>query len=301
LKFAIFEEKYPMIYSMTGFGKAVKDYNTKKFIIEIRSVNSKQFDLSLRIPGFYREKETELRMWLASRLERGKADFSLTVENTAGNVNVAFDKDLAALYLQEFRKFAQEQNLEVPDYLSAVMRMPEVVRAASETISEAEWTAIMECATEAVDHLINFRSQEGSILEKDYRLRIANILDLLAKVEPFEKQRIEGIKERMSKNLAEFMDGEDVDKNRFEQELFYYLEKLDVTEEKVRLKKHCDYFIQTLSDENHPGKKLAFITQEIGREINTLGSKANDADIQKLVVNMKDELEKIKEQLLNVL
>lgn len=290
-----------MTYSMTGFGKSVKDLKDKRVTIEIRSVNSKQFDLSVRLPNIYKEKETELRVWMASQLERGKVDISINIENTSGLSHFTFDKVLAAQYLRELKTFAEEQNLPAPDYLSVLSRLPEVIKTSTDAIDEEEWTVIMQGVEEAVRLVIEFREQEGRVLEKDYRLRIQHILESLDAVEPHEKQRIVSIKERMSKNLSDFMEGEEIDKNRFEQELFYYLEKLDITEEKVRLKKHCDYFLQTLSEEGFHGKKLNFVSQEIGREINTLGSKANNAEIQKIVVGMKDELEKIKEQLLNIL
>ncbi len=290
-----------MIYSMTGFGKAQAETSGKRVNIELRSINSKQFDLNTRIPGIYKEKETELRLWLAARLERGKVDLSISTENSNGASGLTFDKELAARYLGVLKEFAAEQELPVTDYLSVLTRFPEVIRAHSETLDENEWSLIMKGIEEAVQHLIEFRQQEGAVLERDFRLRIGNILRGLEAVEPFEKQRIINIKERLHKNLSDFLAGEEMDKNRLEQELFFYLEKLDITEEKVRLKKHCDYFLNTLGEEGYHGKKLNFITQEIGREINTLGSKANDAEIQRTVVGMKDELEKIKEQLLNIL
>lgn len=290
-----------MIYSMTGFGKSVKELKEKRVIVEIRAVNSKQFDLSLRIPNLYKEKETELRLWLAGKLERGKVDLSMNIEHTAGKSNVTFDKDLAALYLYELQAFVEEHKIPQPDYLAAITRMPEVIKSTGEALDEGEWKEIMLCIDEAVKHLVEFRVHEGAVLEKDTVLRICNILERLDLLEPFEAKRITTIKERMHKNLTDFLEGEEIDKNRFEQELFYYLEKLDVTEEKVRLRKHCNYFMQTLKEEGFHGKKLNFVAQEIGREINTLGSKANDADIQRHIVIMKDELEKIKEQLLNIL
>lgn len=290
-----------MIYSMTGFGKTVTELKDKRIITEIRSVNSKQFDLNVRIPNIYREKETELRLWLAGKLERGKVDLCLSLESNAGQGHFAFDRILAAQYLKEFRAFAEEQNIPSPDYLSVISRMPEVIKTGTDALDEEEWKRIFSGVENAVQQMIEFRLQEGQVLEKDFRLRIKNILESLEAVEPFEKSRVNTIKERIHKNLQEFMEKEETDQNRFEQELFYYLEKLDITEEKVRLKKHCDYFLQTLSEEGYHGKKLNFISQEIGREINTLGSKANDAEIQRLVVHMKDELEKVKEQLLNIL
>jgi len=290
-----------MIQSMTGFGKSVKEIKDKRVTTEIRSVNSKQFDLNLRLPGIYKEKETELRVWMAGKLERGKVDISINIESPVSQSHFTFDKVLAAQYLAELKAFAQEQKMPEPDYLSVLTRLPEVFKASTDALDEEEWSEILKGIDEAIQNVIEFRIHEGQILEQDNRLRIQHILEGLSAVEPYEKQRIVAIKERMSKNLSDFMEGEEVDKNRFEQELFYFLEKLDITEEKVRLKKHCDYFLETLSEDGFHGKKLNFVSQEIGREINTLGSKANDADIQKIVVGMKDELEKIKEQLLNIL
>jgi uncharacterized protein (TIGR00255 family) len=290
-----------MIRSMTGYGKAVKELADKRVIVEIRSVNSKQLDLNLKLSSLFREKEAEIRSILSSRLERGKVDIAIYLEYSAGQSNSVIDTMLASHYYSELKKLSDELSLGNTDYLSIISRMPEVIKSGSEELNEQDWQSIFEALTEALDHLDEFRQHEGDILEKDYRMRIKIILDTLIKIEPYEKQRLVSLKERIHKNLKDFMENENFDENRFEQELFYYLEKLDITEEKVRLKKHCDYFIQTLSADGFNGKKLNFITQEIGREINTLGSKANDAEIQQLVVGMKDELEKVKEQLLNIL
>jgi uncharacterized protein (TIGR00255 family) len=290
-----------MIRSMTGYGKAVKELADKRVIVEIRSVNSKQLDLNLKLSSLFREKEAEIRSILSSRLERGKVDIAIYLEYSAGQSNSVIDTMLASHYYSELKKLSDELSLGNTDYLSIISRMPEVIKSGSEELNEQDWQSIFEAITEALYHLDEFRQHEGDILEKDYRMRIKIILDTLIKIEPYEKQRVVSLKERIHKNLKDFMENENFDENRFEQELFYYLEKLDITEEKVRLKKHCDYFIQTLSADGFNGKKLNFITQEIGREINTLGSKANDAEIQQLVVGMKDELEKVKEQLLNIL
>jgi uncharacterized protein (TIGR00255 family) len=290
-----------MIRSMTGYGKAVKELADKRVVVEIRSVNSKQLDLNLKLSSLFREKEAEIRSILSSRLERGKVDIAIYLEYSTGQSNSAIDTALATHYYSELKKLSDELSLGNTDYLSIISRMPEVIKSGSEELNEQDWQNIFEALTEALDHLDEFRQHEGEILEKDYRMRINIILDTLIKIEPYEKQRVVTLKERIRKNLKDFMENENFDENRFEQELFYYLEKLDITEEKVRLKKHCDYFIQTLSADGFNGKKLNFITQEIGREVNTLGSKANDAEIQQLVVGMKDELEKVKEQLLNIL
>jgi uncharacterized protein (TIGR00255 family) len=216
-------------------------------------------------------------------------------------MNFTFDKTLATNYYHELKSLCDELSLPQPDYMTIITRLPDVMKQDAEQLDENEWKQVLEVLDEALGHLDEFRAHEGKVLEKDFKERINLIKNSLEKIVPFEKQRIETLKERIRKNMREFTEGENYDENRFEQELFYYLEKLDITEEKVRLLKHCDFFLQTLPENASNGKKLNFISQEIGREINTLGSKANDADIQKLVVGMKDELEKIKEQLLNIL
>lgn len=290
-----------MIRSMTGYGKAIKELSEKRISVEIRSINSKQFDLNLRMPGFFREKEPEIRTLLSAKLERGKVDLGINVEFTGGQSGFTIDKKLIANYYNELKNIADENSIPCSDYLSILTRLPEVVKSVTEQVSEEDWEQILAAIQEAMIGLDEFRLHEGEILETDFRERIQLIIDYLIKTEPFEKQRIIAVKERIRKNLREYIEKENYDENRFEQELFYYLEKLDITEEKIRLKKHCDYFINTLKQDGFNGKKLNFITQEIGREINTLGSKANDAEMQMIVVDMKDELEKIKEQLLNIL
>ncbi len=299
----IFAENFTiMMKSMTGFGKAELELNNKKITIEIKTLNSKQVDLNTRLPSIYRGKELEIRALLSNKLERGKIDFSIFVEHTGDSINYTINKALAKDYYEAIKDLANEihqQNFS--SYLPLVLKMPDVMKPEKEDFNEEEWKVIEQHIIDALIQVDEFRTQEGQSLENEFCSHIECILDLLSQVEPFERERIEYVKERLYKNLSEFMEDSKVDQNRFEQELIYYLEKLDITEEKVRLKKHCDYFLESMKDETTSGKKLNFISQEIGREINTLGSKANDVDIQKLVIQMKDELEKIKEQLFNIL
>ncbi len=295
-----------MIKSMTGFGKSTIEIGTKKLTVEIKSLNSKQIDINTRIAGPFREKELEIRAELSRAIERGKVDFSIYIDNVGDTAGMAINKPLVRKYYQDLRELAIELN-EPEDLalLPVIARMPDVIKAEREELDETEWQQLNATIHEALGHFDDFRMQEGALLEKDMVKRIALILQLLREVEPFEKRRIVMLRERMMRNQAEYREAnvntEKFDENRFEQELFYFLEKLDITEEKVRLRKHCDYFGETLADPASGGRKMGFILQEIGREINTLGSKANDADIQKIVVQMKDELEKIKEQTLNIL
>ena len=291
---------------MTGFGKSTVEIGTKKLTVEIKSLNSKQIDINTRIAGPFREKELEIRAELSRTIERGKVDFSIYIDNIGDTAGMAINKPLIRKYYQDLRELAIELN-EPEDLalLPVIARMPDVIKAEREELDETEWQQLNLTIHEALGHFDDFRMQEGALLEKDMVKRIALILQLLREVEPFEKRRIVMLRERMMRNQAEYREAnvntEKFDENRFEQELFYFLEKLDITEEKVRLRKHCDYFGETLADPASGGRKMGFILQEIGREINTLGSKANDADIQKIVVQMKDELEKIKEQTLNIL
>ena len=287
---------------MTGFGKAECECQNRKIVIEIKSLNSKQLDINARIPNGYRSKEIEIRSLISVRLKRGKVDFSINVENVGEASGFTINKSLIEKYYSELKELdlgLEDKNSS--DYLSVLMRMPEVLISERDEMSDEEWQLLKEAIVEAIDKVDEFRVEEGKSLETDIIKRIQNILELLIKVEPFEKLRIENLRKKIKKDLYEFVEKEDIDKNRFEQELVYYQDKLDITEEKVRLKKHCEYFIETLNEPASQGKKLSFISQEIGREINTLGSKANDANIQKIVVQMKDELEKIKEQLFNIL
>lgn len=288
--------------SMTGFGKAVNEIPGKKVTVEIRSLNSKQLDLNLRIPYFYKEKELELRAEIAKQLERGKVDISIYTESTQETLPVALNKELAKSYYKELKSLSEELKENTNDLLSLALKMPDVMKAEREIVEldEAEWKLVKAVVDKAIDAFQKFRDDEGKSLSAEFSMRIAIIERLLAEVITLDAARIANIKKRIKNNLEEILDVNKIDQNRFEQELIYYIEKLDITEEKLRLKTHLDYFISTMK-EPAAGRKLGFISQEIGREINTIGSKANDAEMQKLVVQMKDELEKIKEQMLNVL
>lgn len=291
-----------MIKSMTGFGKAEVICRNQKIIIEVKSLNSKFFDVNTRLPNGFRDKELEVRNLLSAKLQRGKIDFSLILEESADMGNFSINKELAKKYFKELTELSGDFGIkDTADYLPVIMRMPDVLVPARNELDEEEWSIIKGTINQALDHLEEFRLEEGKSLEMDMVNRSKKIINILEEIKPFEKQRIETLKTRIKKDVFETVDKEDVDMNRFEQELIYYIEKLDITEETVRLKNHCLYFNEILKEGESQGKKLGFITQEMGREINTLGSKANDADIQKLVVQMKDELEKIKEQLYNIL
>jgi len=291
-----------MIVSMTGFGKAVCELEAKKITIEIKSLNSKQLDVYSRIPGFYKEKEIEIRNIISKKIIRGKVDFGMYAEITGIENGSIINTELVKAYFKQLSDISDSLNIDNKnELLSIVMRMPDILRTERSELDEEEWKIVRKSIDSAIDDLIEFRKQEGVALEIDIKERINNILTLLKQIEPFEKQRLSHTKERLRNNLKELASSDEIDENRFEQELIFYLEKLDITEEKVRLTNHCEYFIKTLKSEDSIGKKLGFISQEMGREINTLGSKANDSDMQKLVILMKDELEKIKEQLLNVL
>ncbi len=290
-----------MILSMTGFGKATGQYGNKKLIIEIKSLNSKQTDLTVRMPNIYKEKEMEMRNLLYTKLERGKIEFNLFVENNGAETAYSLNTSLIKSYFESLEKISGELNHSNGNLLELAMRLPDVVRTEREEVEDEEWKNIQKLALEACKKLTDFRAQEGDKLKIEFESYIQHILENFAIVEANEKHRIDGVRARLEKHLADVVKEENLDKGRLEQELIYYLEKLDITEERVRLKAHCDYFIETLNHKQSQGKKLGFITQEIGREINTIGSKAYHADIQRAVVQMKDELEKIKEQVLNVL
>lgn len=290
-------ENENMIQSMTGYGKAVVECDDKKITIEIRSLNSKTLDLNTRLPFLYKEKELEIRKILSEKLQRGKVDFSIQTEVNSVSKAQQINPDIIKAYINEFKEIVP--NASDADLLAIVMRLPDVMAFSSKELDEDEWNKVVKLMDEAVHNLNEFRVSEGKVLEQEFIQRIGIIQDLLVQVVPFEKERIQTLKERFTKNLDEL--AAEYDQNRFEQELIYYLEKLDITEEKVRLKNHCDYFIETLKTNDSEGKKLGFICQEIGREINTLGSKSNHSEMQKIVVQMKDELEKVKEQVLNIL
>ncbi len=285
-----------MILSMTGFGRGEGVFEGKKLTIDIKSLNSKSFDLNIKIPLRYKEKEFEIRKLLNDRVLRGKVDCYVNVEslNNASDVNI--NHDLVQAYMQELKKVADDG----PDfeYLKMAIRMPEVISTKSDVLNENEWIFLIELLEETLTKFENFRRTEGEILQQELSRNIRKIESYLSQVEPYEEIRMDGVKERYRKSLNEF---DQIDETRFYQEMAYYTEKLDIAEEKVRLTQHLKYYLEVMVDENFNGKKLGFISQEIGREINTLGSKANHAEIQKLVVMMKDDLEKIKEQTLNVL
>lgn len=286
-----------MVRSMTGFGRAQVELDDKKLTVEIKSLNGKQMDLSTRIPSLLREKELEVRSYLTGRLMRGKVDLLIYAE--AADADNSHDINAATVASYREKLQAIEPSLSPTDSLAIAMRLPDVFRGEREELSEEAWQTVQGAIRQAADALVAYRESEGAVLHRELASYIGNIRALAAQVEPFEKSRVEQIKERLRKHLSEAE--VKVDENRFEQEIIFYLEKLDITEEKVRLNLHLDYFLKTMDSEENCGKKLGFIAQEIGREINTMGSKSNQADMQKLVVRMKDELEKIKEQSLNVL
>ncbi len=282
---------------MTGFGKSILQLPTKKITIEVKSLNSKSLDLNARIPSQYREKELKMRNTIAKSLVRGKVDFGLYVEITAEETSTKINEAVVKDYIKQLE--AINNSGETTEFLKMAVRMPDALKTIREEINEEEFKAIENSLNEALGAIEDYRIDEGKALEKDFVFRVKNIGELLDKVITMDPERIEGVRERLHKAVSDLK--EEVDQNRFEQELIYYLEKFDITEEKVRLANHLEYFTSSLNTEESNGKKLGFITQEIGREINTIGSKSNYAPMQQLVVQMKDELEKIKEQLLNVL
>ena len=289
-----------MIRSMTGYGKAEQLFKSNNICVEIKTLNSKQLDLSMKLPQELKANEFDYRNEIATRLQRGKIDVMLTITNTDVAQNTHIEKEIVASYLEQIKGISKEYNIPESNDIAAILfRMPGIFALPQQEYDDKFLAKIMDTMVKAIEITDDFRAKEGAILKKDLLHRVELILGYLGEVEPFEKNRHEIIKGKLLKNLQELTSGE-YDENRFEQELIFYLEKLDITEEKVRLRKHCDYFKESI-DEEGAGKKLGFIAQEMGREINTLGSKANDADIQRLVVKMKDELEKIKEQLFNIL
>jgi uncharacterized protein (TIGR00255 family) len=291
-----------MIKSMTGYGIASFDTGNTKYTIEIKSLNSKFLELSLRLPKIFSEKEFQLRNECSKQIERGKVNLSINVEQ-ANTIAKAAGIDTALLknYYEQLKAVSAELNEPTSNLLQLALGLPEVVKYDEETLSEDEWKVVEKTFNQAMSAFQQFRSDEGGVLEQDLKYRIDIIMQNLKLVEVEEPKRVPVIRERLNQFLTEAAGREAIDQNRFEQELIYYIDKLDITEEKIRLKTHCEYFLETLKNADANGKKLGFISQEIGREVNTLGSKANDANIQKLVVGMKEELEKIKEQLLNVL
>jgi uncharacterized protein (TIGR00255 family) len=282
---------------MTGFGKATLQLSTKKITVEVKSLNSKGLDLSVRMPSTYREMELGLRNQIALKLERGKVDFSIFIESTAEQTSTKVNVPIVKAYINQLREvYADADETEL---MKMAVRMPDTMKTEREEIDENDWVQIQTVIEESLQNILNFRKDEGASLEKEFQLRIGNIRQYMNDALALDPERVQAIKDRLQTAIAELK--VNVDENRFEQELIYYLEKLDITEEKVRLTNHLDYFLETINGTEANGRKLGFITQEMGREINTMGSKSNHAQMQKLVVMMKDELEKIKEQVLNVL
>jgi uncharacterized protein (TIGR00255 family) len=291
-----------MIKSMTGYGKAVADTPQKKITIEIRSLNSKQFDLNTKISWLYREKEAEIRNLISQKLDRGKIDLSIYLDILEDEDIPVINKSIVRNYYYQMKEIAGELDIKIDEQiLSTIMKLPDALKTERPELSAEEWEMVKQYINESLDNLDLYRRDEGKSIEVDIKERISGILRALEDIETFEPGRIERVRERLESILRDHNGTENIDKNRFEQELIFYLEKFDINEEKVRLRKHCEYFMETAETDSPNGRRLSFIAQEIGREINTIGSKANDASIQKLVVMMKDELEKIKEQTSNIL
>lgn len=288
-----------MIQSMTGYGKSVLHLVDKKITIEVKSLNSKNLDLNVRMPSYYREKELHVRKKLASKLVRGKVDFSIYIEMTSDETPSKINKKVVSSYMQQLKNVVQAGSTHDLELLQMAVKMPDALKIEREELNEEEWAQISSHIDEAIKEIIQYRMDEATSLEEDFKLRIKNIQLYLEEIKSFDSERIDHVKKRLQKSIETLEVS--IDQNRFEQELIYYLEKLDINEEKVRLANHLLYFLQELDTEDSNGKKLGFIVQEIGREINTIGSKANYAPMQKAVVQMKNELEKIKEQILNVL
>ena len=290
-----------MIYSMTGYGQAIGEFGDKQIQVELKSLNGKSTELRLRVPSTYKNKELIIRQYVLDKAQRGKLDASITFLSAEVGEGFQINKKLFKKYFNEMDSLRKELNIEGGDLVQSIMRIPDVVMAAEVPISDEEWKVVEETLAEAVKNFLIFREDEGEAMANDLRVRASNIEVLLEDTTEFEEQRIETVKTRLRKHLDLYVGSEKVDENRFEQELIFYMEKLDITEEKVRLKQHCKYFKEILDNKDEVvGKKLAFIGQEMGREINTLGAKSQNSELQQIVVNMKDELEKIKEQLANI-
>lgn len=286
---------------MTGYGKAVKELDNKIITVELRTLNSKQTDIYTKIPYHYKSKDPEIRNIISRSLFRGKIELYTNVEYTREIENVKINKNAIKQFYKQLKSVADELDINEDSFLQTIMRLPETIVKEEEDFDETEWLEYKKLLNVAIDDVIKYRKQEGEALYNDMQENIKNIKQLLAKVDKPEKERIERIKHKIKGNLNDLFNTIEIDKNRFEQELLYYIEKLDINEEKVRLKMHCEFFIETMKTDSPNGKKLGFISQEMGREINTIGSKANDSDIQNIVVKMKEEQEKIKEQIMNVL
>ncbi len=291
-----------MIHSMTGYGKAFCEYDNKKIVVEIKSLNSKQPDISTRLASVYREKDIDIRNLISQRLVRGKIEFALYIENGNSQTSSSINKDAVESYRNQIVETATALNLPLPEnMLELILHLPDSMKNSVTTLEKEEWEVVRALIENGFKEFEDFRIQEGKSLEKVFRDKIANISALLDEVEPFEMERVDKIKSRLEEGLKNLEDRISIDRNRLEQEMIFYVEKLDINEEKVRLRNHISYFIETMENETAQGKKLGFITQEIGREINTLGSKSNHSEMQKIVVKMKDEMEQIKEQILNIL
>ncbi|MEI6346684.1 MAG: YicC/YloC family endoribonuclease [Bacteroidota bacterium] len=290
-----------MVMSMTGFGKAQFSFESHQTTIEIKSLNSKQLEVNLKLPASYRDKEQDIRTLIAREIGRGKVDCYINIENNSSS-NIAINQSMLTAYYHELKAMSDELQPNIPvDIFSIAAKMPDVISTVKEEISEEEGTLLLSGITNAISQLVDFRKHEGAVLKSDIMGHISNIAELLQKVEPFEFMRVNQIRERIEKSINDINPSIQIDQNRLEQEMIFYIEKFDISEEKVRLKKHLEYFQTAINDEVSNGKKLGFVAQEIGREVNTIGSKANCFEIQQIVVQMKDELEKIKEQLLNIL
>jgi len=290
-----------MILSMTGYGKAEAQIGSRNYTVELRSLNSKQLDLNVRMPGTYKDKEMALRNSLATEVTRGKVDLTIYYDSSGTEKKVTINKALMESYYSDLKEVAEHINQNDVDYMSLLMRIPDAISPEKQEPDENEWKGIEKLIFQALENFKSYRLNEGKVLEAEFTQRIQGILTGLKEIEIPAEQRKEKVKERLMNNLEELLPKDKIDQNRYEQEIIYYLEKLDITEEQVRLKKNCEHFLEALAETESQGKKLGFISQEIGREINTIGSKANDADMQRIVVGMKDELEKIKEQALNAL
>lgn len=290
-----------MIYSMTGFGKAEGIVANKKIVIQLKSLNSKQSDINAKLPNLFREKELSYRKLIADRLTRGKIELQISYENLENQSNYEVDAELLKTYYHQLQRICVDLGANESSLMEVVTKFPEVLKSQSEEFTNEDWQAIEAILKNSIEEINNFRAHEGLSLEADLKSHVNNIVSLLNEALTFDQERIETVKERLKTNLEELEQKAGVNQERFEQELIYYIEKYDISEEKVRLQSHCDYFLECMNGKAGQGKKLGFIGQEMGREINTLGSKANHAEMQKVVVQMKDELEKIKEQVLNVL
>jgi len=287
---------------MTGYGKSVAETPQKKISFEVKSLNSKQLDLNLKLPWLYKEKESEIRNIISKKLDRGKVDVSIFIDTIGDDATPVINKGVVKNYYNQLGEIARELNIKLDNsIIDTIMKLPESLKVDKLELDDEEWDLVKSKLEESLFQIDKYRVEEGTAIEADFKRAISVITSTLDEIAALDGERIARVRQKMGNSLAEYFSGENIDKNRFEQELIYYIEKLDINEEKVRLRKHCDYFLEKMEDPSPNGKILNFISQEIGREINTIGSKANDAEIQKFVVKMKDELEKIKEQTLNVL